>query len=304
MSFNPLMTLLARGLVDLVQDEAPDVIELGNQTLNADEQSLRVVIERSRAEPRIDVAGLEALAAQAPEARRARAADYLTLLGFREYQAIDVNDRYGSLVMDLNKDLATAYGYTRAFSLVTNNGTGEHVFNQDTVFRNVHALTRTGGVMIHVMPFVEYVNHGFYSFHPNLYYALARANGYRLLALGVGARTGHGVVSVPPRSPERVPQMLLDETRVDLATLLAEARPAKAGLLAQLAFRLRPANEGRAFARTLRRVQRHKPGLLLFAILRKLTDAPFQTPIQMRYQDDVMDPKMQQEYGGPERDDP
>jgi hypothetical protein len=296
MSFNPLMTLLARGLVDLVDEADPDVIELGNQTLNADARALRAVIERSRGHERIDLAGLETLAAQPVEARQARAAEYFRLLGFREYQAIDVNDRYGSLVMDLNKDLAEAYDYRRTFALVTNNGTGEHVFNQDTIFRNVHALTRAGGVMIHVMPFVQYVNHGFYSFHPNLYYALALANGYRLLAIGVGARTGHGILAVPPGSPERVPEMLLDERRVDLGMLLSEAKPPRSSLMDRLAFRLRPANEGRAFARHLEMLQRHKPGLLLFAILRKLEDRPFRTPIQTRYSGDIQDAALQREY--------
>ena len=47
MSFNPLFTLLARGLVDLVEP-SPDVIELGNQTLNADQRALRTVLARSK----------------------------------------------------------------------------------------------------------------------------------------------------------------------------------------------------------------------------------------------------------------
>jgi len=35
------------------------------------------------------------------------------------------------------------------FQLVTNNGTGEHVFNQDAIYRNVHQLTVPGGLMLH-----------------------------------------------------------------------------------------------------------------------------------------------------------
>ncbi len=295
MSFNPLFTLLARGLVDLV-DENPDVMELGNQTLNADQRALSTVLTRSQGHDRIDIAGLEGLLAKSPEARRDQAGPYMRMLGFQDYQAIDVNDLYGSLVMDLNKDLAATYGYHRTFSLCTNNGTGEHVFNQDAIFRNVHALTKVGGVMIHVMPFIEYVNHGFYSFHPNLYYAVAQANGYRLLALGVGSRTGHGFLAVPPHSPETIPEMLLQEKRVPLRWLLAGAKPPKATLLDQLGFFFRPRDDGRRFHRALRTLQKRRPKLLLFAIMRKLEDSPFKTPIQLRYADDIDDDTLAAEY--------
>ena len=128
----------------------------------------------------IDFAGLEKLIEQGASDRGERAADYYRLLGFTDYQAIDVNDRYGSLVMDLNRDLAAAYDYGDTFSLVTNNGTGEHVFNQDAIYRNVHQLTRVGGLMLHVMPFYEFVNHGFFAIQPNLYPALAHLRQQRL----------------------------------------------------------------------------------------------------------------------------
>jgi len=296
MSFNPLFTLLARGLVDLVEP-SPDVIELGNQTLNADQRAPRTVLAHTEGRGGIVPAGSEGLVTQGPEVRRDQAGAYMRMLGFQDYQAIDVNDLYGSLVMDLNKDLAATYGYHRTFSLCTNNGTGEHVFNQDAIFRNVHALTKVGGVMIHVMPFIEYVNHGFYSFHPNLYYAVAEANGYRMLAMGVGARTGHGFLAVPPHSEEPIPEMLLDERRVPLRWLLAGAKPPKATLLDQLGFYFRPQDDGRRFHRELRRLQRKRPKLLLFAIMRKLEDAPFKTPIQLRYAEDIGDESLAREYG-------
>ena len=180
MSFNSLMALLVRGALDQLEagsQARPSVIELGNQTLKADDRALRAIVDRSRGRGEIDVAGLEKLIEQGASNRGERAADYYRLLGFADYQAIDVNDRYGSLVMDLNRDLAAAYDYDETFSLVTNNGTGEHVFNQDAIYRNVHQLTQVGGLMLHVMPFYEFVNHGFFAIQPNLYPALAQANG-------------------------------------------------------------------------------------------------------------------------------
>ena len=130
-------------------------------------------------------------------ARGDRVAAYYAGLGARSYTAIDVNDTYGSLVMDLNKDLDAEYQFREQFDLVTNNGTGEHVFDQAAVYRNAHKLTRPGGLMVHVMPFVNYVNHGFYSFHPNLYHALAVANRYDVLGLGIATRDGRGVIAIP-----------------------------------------------------------------------------------------------------------
>src|SRR4249920_1008699 len=166
---------------------APAVLEFGNQTFTVDADTLNRIAERA-AQAGQDAAALRQINALDMTARRDRAAAYYTALGARSYTAIDVNDTYGSLVMDLNKDLEAEYQFRQQFDLVTNNGTGEHVFDQTAVYRNAHNLTRVGGLMIHVMPFVNYVNHGFYSFHPNLYHALAVANRYDVVALGIATR--------------------------------------------------------------------------------------------------------------------
>jgi len=290
MSFNPLMALLVRSTLDHLGPD-PTVIELGNQTLRADDRTLRHVLERSRGRSDVDAAGLERLIAEGTEGRGERAADYYRLLGFAEYVAIDVNDRYGSLVMDLNRDLARDYGYRETFRLVTNNGTGEHVFNQDAIYRNVHQLTAPGGLMLHVMPFYEFVNHGFFAIQPNLYPALARANDYRLLALGVATRSGRGIVA---RSDAGGDAMLLDESRVPLSLLLSEAkakRPGLKGLLKRFAGKA----DARRFGRLLRALQRDTPNLLCFSLLCKQHDRPFQTPIQGIYEDDV-DDLLRQDY--------
>jgi hypothetical protein len=86
---------------------------------------------------------------------------YFEAIGFASYTAIDVNSRHGSLVMDLNNNLVEEYGFKRQFNLVTNNGTGEHIFDQGAVFRNAHELTKPGGFMIHCLPYNNYINHGF-----------------------------------------------------------------------------------------------------------------------------------------------
>lgn len=294
MSFNPLMTLLARGLVDLV-DPRPSVMELGNQTFNADDHALDLVIDRSRDCHGVDLDALRALRRLPAAERRDQTQAYYRALGFVEYQSIDVNDLYGSLIMDLNRRLRDAYDYQDTFCVVTNNGTGEHIFNQSAIFQNVHDLTRPGGLMVHVMPFVGYVNHGFYGFHPNLYHALARANDYRLITLGVATRTGLGFLSAPQRNEGTLPLLLKENRFVPLSLILSGAKLPKAGFKGLLA-RLPRADEGRRFHAEILRLLHDRPNLLVFAILCKEKDDPFRVPLQTRYAADIASEDLQGEY--------
>ena len=295
MSFNSLMSLLVAGVLDHL-DEKPRVMELGNQTLRASDEALRLVLERTEGRSAVDRAGLESLRAQGEKARGERAADYYHLLGFADYAAIDVNERYGSLVMDLNKDLQQAYDYRETFDLVTNNGTGEHVFNQHTIYCNTHQLTAAGGLIIHVQPFIDYVNHGFFSIHPNLYHALAVANGYDILALGVSNRDGHGLLAPGTPAVRDGRPILARETRVSIGVLMSEAKTLARGPRGWLK-RFAGKPEARRFGAEIRRLQRTNPKLLSFALLRKTTDSPFQMPIQGIYEEDVEDAGLQSEYG-------
>lgn len=295
MSFNSLMSLIVSGVADHLEDK-PSVMELGNQTLRASDEALKLVLERTAGRDSVDRKGLEALREQGENARGERAADFYRLLGFSEYGAIDVNERYGSLVMDLNKDLIDAYDYRDTFSLVTNNGTGEHVFNQNTIYRNTHQLTREGGVMIHVQPFIDYVNHGFFSIHPNLYHALAVANDYEILALGVSNRDGHGLLAPGNGAGAIKGNILARERLVSIGVLMSGAKTlprGPRGLLKRFAGK----PEGRRFGAEVRRLQRTNPKLLSFAILRKRRDQEFQMPIQGIYEEAVEDAGLQDEYG-------
>jgi len=299
MSFNSLMALLTRGTLDHLEAK-PSVLELGNQTLRASDEALRLIIERSGPESSqepIDTAGLQKLVAQGDKARAERAADYYRLLGFSNYTAIDVNDLYGSLIMDLNKDLREAYSYNDTFSLVTNNGTGEHVFNQHTIYRNAHQLTKAGGIMIHSQPFIDYINHGFYSIHPNLYHALAVANGYDILAMGVSTRDGYGIIALGGESlGEQKTPFLAKQTQVSLGVLLSSAKIGPRGPRGWLK-RFAGNADGRRFGAEVRRLQRNSLKLMSFAILRKPTEAEFQIPIQTVYEPVVQDGGLRSEYG-------
>lgn len=288
------MTLLAQAVLPLC-GERPAVLEFGNQTLTADRRTLEQVIQRAERAQR-DTDGLRAINALNPKARRDQTRAYYLALGAGSYTAIDVNDTYGSLVMDLNRDLQTHYGFDASYDLVTNNGTGEHVFDQGAVFRNAHTLTRCGGVMVHVMPFLNYLNHGFYSFHPNLYYALALANGYELLALGLADRDGNGIVARPPSSVGELPNFLIGGTEVPLGMLLLDAKMPRRGWprgsVESLLARLPGASSKRRMGLRLHRLLIKGRKVLVFAVLRKSRDGDFVTPIQGRYVDDVDEHKL------------
>jgi len=98
--------------------------------------------------------------------------------GFDSYIAIDVNSKLNAIPMDLNYILKDRNDYHEQFDMVTNNGTGEHIFNQASVFENIHNLTKVGGWMLHVLPFQRQCDHGFFNFQPNLFAAIADQNDY------------------------------------------------------------------------------------------------------------------------------
>ncbi len=315
MSFSPLMTLLTASLIEALPP-SPTVIELGNQRFRPGDRVLERVCDRLADSPRVDQAALAGLRQSGKKERLDKTEAFYRALGFADYKAIDVNEKYGSLIMDLNRDLEQDYGYAERFSLVTNNGTGEHVFNQHSVFKNVHALCETGGLMVHVMPFVYYVNHGFYSYHPGLYHDLARANGYRLLLLGFAERGGRGVLCAPGGPARDAAQgeipgpVLLDDRQLSLQDMLGKPDFRAFSLLGRLTL-LKRAVEARVFgrvgnssttspalsralARLISTTSTRK--IMVFAVFRKDRDQPFQIPFQGLYNDDIGDAAIAGDY--------
>lgn len=91
-----------------------------------------------------------------------------------EHQAIDFHGTALAQKLDLNVPIKLS----RKFDVVMNHGTAEHVFNIGQVYRTIHDVTAPGGLMIHEGPFYGWVDHGFYTMQPTLYYDLADFNQY------------------------------------------------------------------------------------------------------------------------------
>lgn len=112
--------------------------------------------------------------------------DFYFKNGFKEYVALDINDTKYTKQADLNEPL----GVYETASFVNNIGTSEHIYDQGSVFDNMHNLCKLNGVMFHHVPFTPWLNHGFFNYNPILFEAMADANKYRLLQLDVGDREG------------------------------------------------------------------------------------------------------------------
>jgi hypothetical protein len=104
---------------------------------------------------------------------------YKIIFNYKSYAAIDLHGTSVAQKFDLNQELPISDRY----DVVTNIGTGEHVFNQYMFFKNMHDVTKENGLMINVMPNQGCYDHGFFNYHPTFIFDLAHANQYNLLAL-------------------------------------------------------------------------------------------------------------------------
>ena len=196
MTFNPLASIcVARALPHLTR--MPTVLELGNQRLTVNPKAINIVVDILKKNSiNYDETFLHSLKTMDKEKMKPLTEAFYKSLSFKSYNSIDLNDNFNAYQMDLNLDLRDHYQFTTQYDLVTNNGTGEHIFNQHSVFKNMHQLTKPEGLMLHIMPFVNWINHGFYNFHPILYLDLAEANGYELISMSFADNQANNEVFV------------------------------------------------------------------------------------------------------------
>lgn len=103
---------------------------------------------------------------------------YRLFLDYQSLVAIDLHGTEQSLPLDLNHEISL----DQKFDISINFGTGEHVFNVYQFFKTIHDYTKPNGIMLHVMPFLGWMDHGFFNFQPTFYWDLAESNHYEVLA--------------------------------------------------------------------------------------------------------------------------
>lgn len=99
-------------------------------------------------------------------------------LGCGRYVSIDGNGR-ATITADLNRPVTL----DERFDLVTDFGTGEHIFDQAQVWRTLHDLVKRGGLIAFDRPAQGYDKHCFYLANECLFRDLAAANHYEVLRL-------------------------------------------------------------------------------------------------------------------------
>lgn len=97
-----------------------------------------------------------------------------------QYNAVDANGEYNSMVLDFNEDIQSKYKYTKKFDLCTNLGTSEHLIGQANFFKNIHNTTKKNGMMLHLLPMEGYHGHCYFNYHPKFFYDLASSNKYEI----------------------------------------------------------------------------------------------------------------------------
>jgi hypothetical protein len=71
--------------------------------------------------------------------------------------------------------------------MVTNIGTSEHVSDQRALFKNVHMMTKTGGVYVHLTPYPggeDWPRHGQHYPTYEFFHEFAKLNGWKIERMG------------------------------------------------------------------------------------------------------------------------
>lgn len=109
------------------------------------------------------------------------AQSFFATCGYRETHALDVSDFEGAdVIFDLNASL-TPVELTGQFDVVFNGGTLEHVFHVPNALSHVTRMLGPNGVVAHLNPCHNWVDHGFYQFGPSLFFDYYEAAGFEPL---------------------------------------------------------------------------------------------------------------------------
>tara|TARA_B100000900_G_C20486786_1_gene677783 strand:+ start:38 stop:886 length:849 start_codon:yes stop_codon:yes gene_type:complete len=261
MTFNPVAALNVFESRKMISHKKPSAIDLGSQTASIDNRFINNLINQNNHLDDLQKKCLEKLSKQ----NNFNTKDYFLSIGFKEYKSIDINGAYESYQFDLNKNIIETYNFNQKYDLVINNGTGEHVFNQFSLFLNFHNLTKTNGIMLNILPFIDWVNHGFYNFNPIFFADLAASNDYEIIKISLANRNGA--------------ELKLDGNNFDI-----------------LFEQIKPNRNNTKFEKMID-IAKDKIGknILLVVLSRKLKNNDFKIPLQGKYLNDVMNFKT--EYG-------
>lgn len=253
MTFNPVAALNVVQCKSFIQNKLPNAMDLGSQTPSINKIFINNIINQNTLLKNSQKNRLKNLLGKKDFSTK----DFFINIGFNDYKSIDLNGAYESLQFDLNKNIYETYNFNKKYDLVINNGTGEHVFNQYSLFLNFHNLTKINGIMLNVLPFIDWINHGFYNFNPIFFADLAASNNYEIIKISLANRFGAE----------------LKLNRDNYPVLFEQIKP----------------HMNNSKFKKMIEIAREKIGqnILLVVITRKLSDSSFKIPLQGKYLSDV-----------------
>lgn len=91
------------------------------------------------------------------------------ILGFEKVESFDADSFEGSTYQyDFNNEIPEIFH--QKYDCIIDGGTLEHIFNTPQALKNIRKMLKIGGVIVHISPTNNYVDHGFYMFSPTFFY--------------------------------------------------------------------------------------------------------------------------------------
>jgi len=174
-------------------EDVKRVVDLGSQEMHFAERDTISHPHREIIRETILVMGGPELSDEmlASLSNRKSAGEFYKYLGI-DYNSLDADGWYNK-PFDFNLDEVRQED-RGSYCLSVNHGTTEHLIDQNNAFKCAHDLVRPGGMMIHAVPFMGLIDHGFFNYNPNFFLALARFNSYELLGLWINPFGGMSLI--------------------------------------------------------------------------------------------------------------
>ena len=266
MTFNPLAASSAIESFFLINSDNKSALDIGAQTPSINADFIESLIKKYKQLDKSQIKNLNLLKEKTIKKIKFTTHEFFLSIGFKIYHSIDINGAYESFEFDLNKNILSEYKFNKKYDLVINNGTGEHIFNQYALFLNMHNSTNKNGLMLHLLPFIDWINHGFYNFNPIFFADLAASNEYEIVKMSFANRNA---------------------TEINIESKVYNL------VFEQIKPRQDPIFLKKAIDFTKEKVGEN---IIIVVMLRKKNDCAFKIPLQGKYLSDIKDSKSSFDY--------
>ena len=256
MTFNTIALKYAFFCKQKIDIESPTILDIGAQTPTFNINSFEKYISNLEVINEVQKNAIEEIKSK----KSFTAKEAYVAMGYKKYEIIDINGAYDSYKFDLNQDIESSYNFKNQYDVVINNGTGEHVFNQFSLYKNIHNLTKEGGLMLNILPFLGWTNHGFYNYHPIFFADLAASNNYEFIRMTFANRDGNEIFL-----------QNMDNHKLLYDQIKPHRPPTTLNKLVEASF------------------EKLGKNIFIVSVYKKLSNNEFKTPLQGKYLDDIKD---------------